>query len=29
MGKPLTEELIKAKTKTEAIHLVKNLNLWG
>ncbi|EGR33402.1 leucine rich repeat protein [Ichthyophthirius multifiliis] len=29
MGKPLTEDLIKQKTKTEAIHLVKNLNLWG
>ncbi|EGR30282.1 leucine rich repeat protein [Ichthyophthirius multifiliis] len=29
MGKPLTAELIKQKAKTEAIHLVKSLNLWG
>jgi Leucine-rich repeat (LRR) protein len=29
MGKPLTQELIAAKTKTEQIHLIKNLNLWG
>jgi hypothetical protein len=29
MRHPLTPELIIAKTKTESLHLVKNLNLWG
>ena len=29
MGKPLTAELVINKTKTESLHLVKNLNLWG
>lgn len=29
MNKPLTLELIRQKTKTDQIHLIKNLNLWG
>lgn len=29
VGKPLTVELIAAKTKTNVIRAIKNLNLWG
>lgn len=29
MEKPLTVELIHAKTKTDSLASIKNLNLWG
>jgi len=29
MGKPLTAELVIARSKTDNLYLVKNLNLWG
>lgn len=28
-GKTLTAELIFAKTKSDSLHNIKNLNLWG
>ena len=29
MGKPLTAELVIARSKTDNLYLIKNLNLWG
>lgn len=29
MGKPLTAELVFAKTKSDSLYNIKNLNLWG
>lgn len=29
VGKPLTAELIFTKTKSDSLHNIKNLNLWG
>ena len=28
-GKPLTKDLIFTKTKSDNLHSIKNLNLWG
>ena len=28
-GKPLTADLVVSKTKSDSLHNIKNLNLWG
>lgn len=28
-GKPLTAQLVASKTKSDNLHNIKNLNLWG
>lgn len=29
LGKPLTADLVFTKTKSDSLHNIKNLNLWG